>query len=266
MSDPLFRVDGQVVLVSGGSRGIGRAIAAGFASRGSRVIVTGRDQLTIEKTAQEISESLDTEACHPVTGVACDVSDARQIDSIADSIAEEHGRIDTLVNVAGINKRQPAVDFSEDDFDAILDVNLKGAFFLSQAVGKRMIRQRSGSQINIGSLNTHAAMTNLLPYAISKTGLDQMTRSLAAEWGQFGIRVNTLAPGFVLTDLTRGVWAIETMEDWRIANTPQRRIGVPDDMIGTAIFLASKASEYLTGQVIYVDGGFSAGRLWPFPD
>lgn len=135
---------------------------------------------------------------------------------------------------------------------------------MSQAVGKQMIEQQSGSQINIGSLNSHRPLTHLLPYAVSKAGVDHMTRALASEWGRFGVRVNTLAPGFIETDLTKKVWQDPTMNSWRIANTPQQRIGQPEDMIGTTVFLASDASAYLTGQVIYVDGGATAARMWPF--
>lgn len=261
MSDPLFDVEGQVVLVSGGSRGIGRALADGFAIRGAQVIITGRERETIERTAQQISP-----AGGEVVGMVCDVSDCQAIKSLIAEVVDQFTRIDTLLNVAGVNKRQPAVDFTEEDFDAIMDINLKGAFFLAQAVGRQMIKQGGGSQINVGSLNSQRAVSNLLPYAISKYGIDQMTRSLAVEWGPKNVRVNTLAPGFIMTDLTRKVWENDEMEHWRRSNTPQQRIGKPEDMIGTALFLASQAAEYLTGQVIYVDGGFTAGRMWPLSD
>jgi len=258
MSDPLFDVEGQVVLVSGGSRGIGRALAKGFAIRGAQVIITGRERETVKETAEQISPD-----GGEVVGMVCDVSDCEAIKSLTIDVVDQFNRIDTLLNVAGINKRQPAVDFSEQEFDAIMDVNLKGAFFLAQAVGKQMIQQGGGCQINIGSVNSQRAFTNLLPYAISKYGIDQMTRSLAVEWGPKNVRVNTLAPGFILTDLTQKLWESEEMENWRRTNTPQQRIGTPEDMVGTALFLASNAAEYLTGQIIYVDGGFTAGRMWP---
>jgi len=262
MVDSLFSVADQVVLVSGGSRGIGRAIAAGFAERGAQVVITGRNQDTIEKTADELS---DTSATKPVVGLVSDVAQCEGMPDLVADVVERYERIDTLVNVAGINKRQAAVKYSEQEYDDILDVNLKGAFFLSQEVGKQMLRQGSGSQINIGSLNSHRPLTNIMPYAISKAGIDHMTRGLAAEWGPHGIRVNCIGPGFVLTDLVRKLWENKEMSDWRESHTPQRRIGTPEDMVGTTIFLASDASAYLTGQVIYVDGGVSAAQLWPIP-
>jgi gluconate 5-dehydrogenase len=146
-----------------------------------------------------------------------------------------------------------------------MDINLKGAFFLSQHVGRQMVQRKSGSQINIASLNTDRPLVNVLPYAVSKAGMGHMTRALAAEWGPEGVRVNALAPGFILTDLTRKLWSNETMQEWGHANTPQRRLGVPEDMVGTALFLAAPASRFMTGQILYVDGGFTAGWNWPIP-
>ncbi|MEM9657815.1 MAG: SDR family oxidoreductase [Planctomycetota bacterium] len=165
-----------------------------------------------------------------------------------------------------MNHRQPALEFSEAEYDAVLDVNLKGAFLLSQAVGKRMIERRSGCQINIASLTTDRPLRHVLPYAMSKAGLGQMTRGLALEWGPHGVRVNGIAPGFILTDLTRQLWSDPTMQAWGRANTPQRRLGQPKDLIGAALFLASPAAAFMTGQTLYVDGGFSAGWNWPIPD
>lgn len=261
MSDPLFSVADQIVLVSGGSRGIGKAIAAGFAQRDAKVIVTGRDSDILSQTAAEIS--IDSQSVQPVV---CDVADPESITRLTDEVLAEHGRIDTLINVAGVNRRKPAADLSADDYDFVLDINLKGAFLLSQQVGAAMVKQGSGSQINIASLTSDRPVLNVLPYAMSKAGLAQMTRGLAMEWGEHGVRVNALAPGFILTDLTQKFWSDPTMEAWGKANTPQRRLGLPEDMIGTAVFLASKASAFMTGQVLYVDGGFNAGWAWPIPN
>lgn len=260
MNDPLFSIDRQIVLVSGSSRGIGRAIAAGFAERAAHVIVTGREMQTLEQTAREIA----TDQC-PVTPIECDIASSAQITSLVDRVISDHGRIDTLVNVAGVNRRKPALDISEDDYDFIMDINLKGAYLLSCAVGRHMVGARSGSQINITSLNNDRPLIHVSPYAISKAGMGQMTKALATEWGPHGVRVNGLAPGFVLTDLTQKLWSDSTMQSWGKANTPLRRLGVPEDMVGTAIFLASPAAAFLTGQIIYVDGGFTAGWAWPIP-
>ncbi|RMG41695.1 MAG: SDR family oxidoreductase [Planctomycetota bacterium] len=258
----LFSVDGQVVLVSGGSRGIGKAIAAGFAQNGAHVVVTGRDEPTLQKTAAELS----AEAPHPVLPHVCDVSRLDEIHATVDAVLDRFDRIDTLVNVAGVNRRKPALDVTPEDYDFILDINLRGAFFMAQAVGRHMVERRSGSQIHIASLNTDRPLVNVLPYAASKAGLGHMTRVLAAEWGPAGVRVNALAPGFILTDLTRKLWSNQQMLQWGETNTPLRRLGRPEDMVGTALFLASPASAFLTGQIVYVDGGFNAAVIWPIPE
>lgn len=260
MSDPLFSVAEQVVLVSGGSRGIGRAIAQGFVERAATVIITGRDQATLEETADFLSTDE-----KKVAAMVCDVASASDIDELVDKVIRQFGRIDTLVNVAGVNRRKAALDVSEEDYDYILDINLKGAFLLSCAVGAQMVREGSGSQVNIASLNTDRPLKNVLPYAMSKGGMENMTRGLALEWGPSGVRVNALAPGFILTDLTQKLWSLESMQEWGTANTPQRRLGVPEDLVGTTLFLASAAAEFMTGQTLYVDGGFTAGWNWPIP-
>jgi NAD(P)-dependent dehydrogenase (short-subunit alcohol dehydrogenase family) len=157
----------------------------------------------------------------------------------------------------------PAERLTEADYDFILGVNLKGPFLLSLAVGRHMLARGSGSQINVVSLNNDRPLRGVLPYAMSKAALGQMTRALALEWGPRGVRVNAIAPGFVLTDLTRKLWTQPTMQAWNAANCPLGRLGEPADMVGTALFLASQASAFMTGQVLFVDGGFSAGLPWP---
>ena len=256
MFDSLFSVQDQVVLISGGSRGIGRAIAEGFAERGAGVVITGRDTSNLEKTAREIPGG-------KVRALVCDVADSKAIESLVAKVLEEFGRIDTLVNVAGVNRRMPSERLTEDDYDFIVNINLKGAVFLSLAVGRAMLKRGKGNQINIGSLNQFSPLKGVMPYAVSKAGLGHMTRSLALEWGDRGIRVNGIAPGFVLTDLTKKLWSQPKMQDWGLSNTPLKRMGVPADMVGAAIFLASDASAWMTGQTLFVDGGFSAGLNWP---
>src|SRR5215475_2971677 len=168
MSDTLFSVKDQVVLVSGASRGIGRAIAEGFAQRGARVIITGRETATLDKTAKEIS----------ATPIVCDVADAKAIDKLVKAALDKFGHIDTLLNVAGVNRRMLSEKLSEADYDFILDINLKGPFLLSQAVGKAMLARGKGNQINITSLNNDRPLKGVMPYAMSKSALSQMTRSL----------------------------------------------------------------------------------------
>lgn len=258
MPDELFSVADQVTLVSGGSRGIGRALAAGFAARGARVIITGREAAALEQTAREVSSATCT-----VTPIVCDVSDLEGIGRLVGTVLDRFGRIDTLVNVAGVNKRKKVETFSPEEYDFILNINLRGLFFLSQAVGKQMIAQKAGAIINIDSLNTNSPLKGVLPYAISKAGVSMMTRGMAAEWGEHGVRVNAIAPGFILTDMTNKLWSNPTMQAWGRANTPLQRLGQVDDLVGAAVYLASKASAFMTGQVLYVDGGMSAGTLWP---
>ncbi len=261
MSDPLFSVADQVVLVSGGSRGIGAALAQGFAERGAKVMITGRDETTLIETAQRLSTGK-----HPVGYAVCDVAQTASITAMLKSVLEKAGRIDVLLNVAGVNRRKRLETLTEEDVDFILDINLRGAFWVAHGVGKQMLAQGiGGAIINVDSLNTFAPLKGVAPYAMSKAGLQMMTRSMALEWGEHGIRVNALAPGFILTDLTNKLWSDPTMQAWGRANTPMRRLGQPADLMGTAIFLASPAAQFLTGQVIYVDGGFTAGIAWPIP-
>ena len=257
--DPLFSVEDLGVVVSGGSRGIGAAIAAGFAERGAKVLITGRDANSLNDAASKM------QGRHSVATVTCDVADAKAIATLVEKCQEKVGRVDCLVNVAGVNRRKPAMEITEDDYDFVMDINLKGAFLLSQAVGRLMIEQGSGSQINITSLNNDRPLSQVLPYAASKAAMGQMTRALALEWGPHGVRVNGLAPGFILTDLTQKLWSDPGMQEWGRINTPQQRLGKPADLVGTAIFLASPASAFMTGQILYVDGGFTAGWNWPIP-
>jgi Dehydrogenases with different specificities (related to short-chain alcohol dehydrogenases) len=261
MSDELFSVQEQIVLVSGGTRGIGLAIAGGFAERGARVVLTGRTSAAAEKSAQQLAGGAE---CAPL-GLGCDVTRAGDVEQLVAGVLERFGHVDTLVNVAGVNRRKPALDVSEDDYDFILDTNLKGAFLLSRELGKAMTARGRGSQINIASLNTDRPLKNVLPYAMSKAAMAHMTRGLAVEWGPAGVRVNAIAPGFILTDLTRKLWSDPTMQGWGLANTPQRRLGTPEDIVGAAIFLASPAAAFITGQILYVDGGFTSGWSWPIP-
>ena len=263
MSDPLFSVADQIVIISGGSRGIGKAIAQGFAVRGAHSVVTGRDADSLQQAVDEITTA---GATKDVVPVVCDVAKADDIAVLVEKVLEKYGRIDTLVNVAGVNRRKPSLEITEEDYDFVMNINLKGAYQMSCAVGKVMIEQQSGAIINIESLNTLRPLKNVLPYAMSKSALGHMTKGHALEWGEHGVRVNGLAPGFILTDLTQKLWSLEQMQEWGKTNTPQRRLGTPEDMVGTALFLASEASAFLTGQTIYVDGGYTCGWNWPIPE
>lgn len=207
MAQDWFSVEGQVVLVSGASRGIGRGIAEAFAQRGATVIATGRDADTVEQTAAEIRQN-----GGQIVGKVCDVARADSIHQLVENVIDEHGRIDTLVNCAGVNKRMKVEDYTEAEYDFITDINIKGAFLMSQAVGRRMIGDgNGGAQINIDSLNSHTPLSHVAPYAMSKAAMHQMTKCLAMEWGPRGVRVNGIGPGFIRTALTEPHWRHEPL-------------------------------------------------------
>lgn len=258
MQDKLFSVADQVVLVAGGSRGIGRALAQGFAERDAQVVIAGREADTLARTAQEISTGK-----HAVASEVCDVARPEDVARLVKSVVDRFGRIDTLLSVAGVNKRMKAENYTAEEYDWIVDINLRGAFMIAQAVGRHMIERRAGAIINIDSLNTYAPLTGVTPYAMSKAGVLMMTRSLANEWGRHGVRVNSIAPGFFPTALSAKMWAQEKMTNWAKANTPLGRLGDVRELVGAAIYLASPASGFVTGQTIRVDGGVTAGINWP---
>ncbi|QDZ01540.2 SDR family oxidoreductase [Nitratireductor mangrovi] len=258
MATNQFDVSDTVTLVSGSSRGIGLAIARAFAELGAKVVITGRDEDALLAACAAVAQHP-----NPMGHRTCDVADTGAIQACVETVVAEYGRIDTLINCAGINKRMPAVDYTPDDYDRIMNTNLRGAFFMAQAVGRHMIAQGSGSQINIDSLSTYGSLAQVAPYGMAKSGVSSMTRVLALEWGRHGVRVNGLAPGFILTDLTEKLWSDPNLLAWNRTITPLCRMGTVDDLTGTAIFLASPASGFLTGQTIRVDGGISAGINWP---
>jgi NAD(P)-dependent dehydrogenase (short-subunit alcohol dehydrogenase family) len=220
---------------------------------------------TLQETAREICPAGGT-----VRTKVCDASDPKALRLLADEVVAEFGRIDTLVNCAGVNKRKKVEEYDEETYDFITNINIRGAFFLATAVGRHMIAAGRGSVINIDSINSHRPLRGVGPYAMSKAAMSSMTRTMAMEWGPHGVRVNSVAPGFTLTDLARPLWKDEHLDQWRQDNTPLRRpgtaeerMGYPEDMVGVSIFLASKASSFITGQVIYVDGGTTCGLFWP---
>ncbi len=259
MTDAMFSVEDQVVLISGASRGIGRAIAEGFARRGAKVVISGRVAETIEKTAREIRPADGT-----VRGKVCDVADPQAGQRMVDEVVDEFGRIDTLVNCAGVNKRMDVEKYTPETYDFITNINIRGAFFLALAAGRHMIEAGQGSQINIDSINSHTPLDRVAVYAMAKAAMRQMTKCLAMEWGPHGVRVNGIGPGFTATELARPLWENnQSMDAWRQRNTPLRRMGQPIDMVGAALFLASGAASFVTGQTLYVDGGTICGLFWP---
>ncbi|MCS7314374.1 MAG: SDR family oxidoreductase [Bryobacterales bacterium] len=245
----LFSVRDKVVHVSGGSRGIGLAIARAFHEAGARVVVSARNRDTLAATGLEYE--------------VCDIRDSGQIRRCVERILERHGRIDVLFNVAGINYRHAAETYPEEKLDELLAINLRGNYLMAQACGRAMIAEGRGKIINVASLHTHFSLAGMAPYGATKGAIAAMTRALAVEWARHNIQVNAIAPGFIRTDLNRMLWEQEAIRQWVVERVPAGRVGAPEDVIGVALFLASAASDYMTGQVLYVDGGLTAGQTWP---
>jgi len=254
-----FSLNGRTALVLGASRGIGQAIAEALGEAGAHVILSARSADKLEAVATRIRERGNRASVQPI-----DVTSATSIRSGVDQSLQTHGGIDILVNVAGTNIRKRAEDYTEQEYDHVLNTNLKGIFQATQLVGAAMKKQNGGKIINIGSLTTTIAFPYLAIYAITKGALGQLSKVLAVEWAPFNIQVNVIAPGFIITDLNRQMWQKQEMLDWLAATQPNSRPGTPEDIAGLAVFLASPASDYITGQVIHVDGGKTAGSRWPF--
>ena len=215
-----------------------------------------------EKDLAEIAASIEALNVRAAT-VALDVSETEKIPRAVEEITEQLGGIDILVNVAGTTIRQPIEEFTTEEYDSIMDVNFKGTYFMCQAVGKQMMERQEGKIINIASLATAIGLPKITVYSGSKGAVGQFTRSLAVEWAPYNIQVNALAPGFVATDINAKSWENVEFKDWVENRTPAGRVGKSEDMTGTAVFLASAGSNFVTGQVIYVDGGVMAGSYWP---
>ena len=254
-----FSLQDQVALVIGASRGIGQAIAEALADAGAHTVLASRSADKLETVATQISHRGGRASPLPL-----DVTDHASISSGIHQVLADHGCIDILVNVAGTNIRKRAEDYTPDEYDHLLSTNLKGIFQATQLVGAAMKQRKKGKIINIGSLTTVIGFPYLSVYAITKGGIGQLSKVLAVEWAPYNIQVNVIAPGFIVTDLNRHMWQREDMLAWLRATQPNPRVGAPDDIAGLAIFLASPASDYITGQVIFVDGGKTAGSPWPF--
>lgn len=252
----LFSLKGKTALVAGASRGIGLAIARQIATAGADTILAARSLEALQAHAQEL-----TEQGHAARALGLDLSSSDSIRRAAASL----DRIDILVNVAGTNFRKPFEQYTKQEYDFILQTNLHGLVELTQLVGAKMIAANQGGKVvNIGSLMSLLGLPYLSVYAISKGGLAQLTKVLAAEWGQYNIQVNCIAPGFILTDLNRAMWQQPGMEEWLRGTQANPRLGTPEDIAPLAVLLSGRGSDYITGQVIAVDGGYSTTAVWPF--
>jgi NAD(P)-dependent dehydrogenase (short-subunit alcohol dehydrogenase family) len=255
-----FDLTGKVAIVTGASRGLGHTFARALARAGADLVITSR-RLESLKPFQEEVESLGRRA----VSLELDVRSEDSIRTMVSDAARAYPRLDILVNNAGCNVRKKAVDVTWDDWNLILDTNLRGAFFVAQSVAKEMIPQGRGRIINIGSLTSVMGAAGLGPYGASRGGIRQLTMSLADDWGPHGITVNCLAPGWFKTDQNSVMYEDPEWVAYLVDRIPVRRPGQPSDLEGPVVFLASDASEYITGQTLLVDGGMSTGAVRALP-
>ena len=256
----LFDLSGRVALVTGTSRGLGQYLARALARAGADLILTSRDTSALHSFEQEIAGS-----GRRSVSVALDVRDPGSIRRAISEAEAAFGHIDILVNNAGMNIRKPALEVSWDDWNQILDTNLRGSFFVAQAVVPGMISRGYGRIINIGSVTCVAGYAGLAPYGASRGGIKQLTMSLADDWGQHGITVNCLAPGWFRTEQNKVMYENQEWVDYLCDRIPVKRPGRPDDLDGAVVFLASESSRYVTGQTLLVDGGISGGATRALP-
>ncbi|MDC0201603.1 glucose 1-dehydrogenase [Verrucomicrobia bacterium] len=256
----MFSIEGKKAFVSGASRGLGRQFANALAMAGADVAITSRTLSSLEETREELESN--GSKCVPLE---MDVLDLKSIQSAATRAEQELGEIDILINNAGCNIRKPALEVSWEDWNTVVDTNLKGAFFLAQAIAKGMTERNYGRIVNIGSVTCVAGYAGLAPYGASRGGIKQMTMSLAHDWGDKGVTVNCLAPGWFKTEQNAKLFEDKDWVDYIEEKIPLGRIGKPNDLDGTCLFLSSDASAYVTGQTILVDGGISVGAVRAMP-
>ena len=249
----LFGLKGAVALVTGSSAGIGLALGRGLAAAGAKVVVNGRTPATVESAAADL-RALGAEAF----AAPFDVTHGAEIATAVTRVEAEFGPIEILVNNAGIQRRAPLEDFPEDAWRELMRVNLDSVFYVSKAVAKHMIARRRGRIINIGSVQCELARYNIAPYTASKGGVKMLTKGMATDWGKHGLRINAIAPGYIRTELNKALIEDEKFCAWLAARTPMARWGNVDELVGAAIYLASDASSFVNGHVLYVDGGITA--------
>ncbi|MFC1944013.1 SDR family NAD(P)-dependent oxidoreductase [Chloroflexota bacterium] len=254
MDMPIFSVDGKIAIITGGSQGIGRMLALGFAKSGASVVLVARTVADLETVANEVEIQGGKALVVPT-----DVTKSDQVSQMVHKTVKAFGHIDILVNCAGGGIYEPLLDISEESWDFRLDYNLKSVYLCCRAVGKVMVEQGSGNIINFSTGGAVTPSPGLIHYCAAKAGVDMLTRTLAAEWGRFNVRVNAISPGLTNTKLTWNVMGPDTIKQFT-KTAPLGRIAEPEDFIGLAIFLASEASSYITGAIIPVNGGPQGNR------
>jgi gluconate 5-dehydrogenase len=256
----LFDLSGRAAIVTGTSRGLGQAFARALAGAGADLVLTSRDRAALAEFEAEINK-----LGRRALSLELDVRDHSSIERMAASAEEAFGHLDILVNNAGCNIRKPAIDVTWEDWNQILDTNLRGSFFVAQAVGRRMIPRNYGRIINIGSVTSVAGYAGLAPYGASRGGIRQLTMSLADDWGKHGITVNCLAPGWFRTEQNKVLYEDKEWVEYLSDRIPLKRPGQPNDLGAAVVFLAAESSRYVTGQTLLVDGGISTGSLRALP-
>lgn len=252
----MFRLDGKVAVVIGGAGGIGEIMAQGLAGQGAKVAVASRNLQKLEAVAKKIQAETKSEAA----AFQVDISKQQSVDQLADKVVSKFGTVDILVNSQGANVKRPAVGFPEADWDLMFDVNVKGTMFACSSFGKIMVEKKKGKVINISSVRGVRATLwgGNEGYCATKGAVDMITRALASEWAPYNINVNAIGPLLIKTPLAAATFADPEKLKNYVANVPMKRIGEPQDLVGICIFLASPASDFITGQIIYLDGGLTA--------
>ncbi len=263
MTHPLFDLTGRTALITGSSRGLGRAMAEGLARAGAHVILNGNDRNRLDHAVAELRS-----AGFAADGVAFDVADEPAVHRAFEDFDRRGISIDILVNNAGIQLRKPMIELTTAEWQRVIDVNLTSAFVIGREAGKRMVARAQaggvnaaasrGKIINIGSLTSAMARPTVVPYTVAKGGIKSLTQGMAAEWAQFGIQANAIGPGYMVTDMNQALIDNPSFDAWVKSRTPSKRWGLPEELVGAAVFLAAPASNYVNGQILYVDGGFSA--------
>ncbi|MFW5932735.1 MAG: SDR family NAD(P)-dependent oxidoreductase [Candidatus Hadarchaeota archaeon] len=254
MSEDKFDLSDKVAIVTGASRGLGKATSVGLAESGADIVAV--DVLDLRETIEKVEDT--GRSC---LGVEADVRNKGEVFSMVNDALEEFGGIDILVNNAGINIIEPTDEMSEETWDRVMDVNLKGAFFCCQAVGKYMKKGKDGKIVNVSSINAEFAFPYSAAYNASKAGMVMLTRTLAYEWGKYNINVNAVCPGFMQTSMLDEIHEVADLTEERIEKVPLGKFARPEDIVGTIVYLSSEASDYVTGHSLFVDGGWTVG--WP---